>query len=131
MKANDLRSEQIALLKFEYLIEKVCEEKVSGKRLNRSAIAAGLSAVGVASASAATKLGDNTPLVYLEDAKIAVASAVGDEAWLTQLAEIVTKGHNAIEQIAERGAFILLQANGTPKKPPAEVVQSLLTSGIL
>ena len=132
MKKRDLRSEQAKLLRFEKLIEQTCREKVSGKPLNKAAILTGLPLVAAAAASASAKLGAEAPIQYLAQLQAAAtASGLSDEAWLIQLAEVVSKGHNAIEQLADRGAFLLFQASGTPKDPPQEIVKSLLTNGLL
>ncbi len=126
----DLRSEQLKLLRFEKLIERACADMVAGKNLNKATVLAGLPLVAAAGAAAAQKLNADAPLQHAANIEAAAHSAATGEAWLTQLAEVVTTGHNAIESLAESGAFLLLQASGTPKRSTSEFVQSLLMNGL-
>ena len=127
MARRDLRPEQLQLLRFEKLIEAACRETVGGKKLNKVPVLAGLPLVAAAGAAAAQKLGVEAPLQHAADVQAAAHSAATGSAWLVQLAEAVTTGHNAIEALAREGSWLL--AHGTPKKATAEVVQSLLTNG--
>lgn len=129
MKNKDLRREQVALLRLEKALETVCREKASGKPLNKAPVIAGLSAVTAAAVSTAEKLGDSSPLQYAAEIEQAAMAANGGEVWLLNLAEVVTKSHNAIEALAQQGAFSLLEARGTPKLESMEIVSSLLTNG--
>ena len=130
MSKKDLRREQIALLKFEKSLIAAAKEKSEGKALDKAPVLAGLAAVTAAAASVADKLGDATPLQYANAVERAALSANDGDVWLANLAEAVTTGHNVIETLAQKGAFIIFQAGGgTPKEPPAEVVASLLTNG--
>jgi len=129
MARRDLRPEQVKLLRFERLITQACREKIGGKKLNKASVLAGLPLVAAAGAGAAAKLGTDAPLRFAADIEAAAQSAAPGEAWLTQLAEVVTAGHNAIQDLAEKGSWLLI--HGTPKDPPAaEVVKSLLTNGL-
>ncbi|MEO1252065.1 MAG: hypothetical protein AAFW81_06960 [Pseudomonadota bacterium] len=130
MANKDLRAEHAKLLRFETLIKKAAEDKVRGKTLNKAAILAGFPMLAMASASAAEKLGDEKPMQLVAEVEALARSPLSGEAWLVQLAEAVTKGHNVLESLAESGAFVLLQANGTPKRSTAEFVQSLLMNGL-
>ncbi|WDI32971.1 hypothetical protein PUV54_07140 [Hyphococcus flavus] len=130
MTKKDLRPEQIKLLRFEKILKETAEEKAAGKPLNKAPVLAGLAVVAAAGAGAAAKLGNEAPLQFAADIEAAAKAPIAGDAWLINLAEVVTKSHSVVESLAEQGAFALLQANGTPKSPPAEVVQSLLTNGL-
>ena len=130
MAKRDLRPEQLQLLRFEKLIKNACREVVAGKKLDKAPVLAGLPLLAAASAVAAHKLAADAPLQYAEKVAAAAHSSAADEAWLTQLATVVTTGHNVIENLAQNGAFLLLQANGTPKRSTSEFVQSLLMNGL-
>ncbi len=131
MESKDLRREQLALLRFEKTLIGAAQEKAAGKLLNKAGVLASLTAVTAAAASVAEKLGDATPLQYAAEMERAAFAANDANAWLTDLAGIVSRGHSAIEALAQKGAFEILQAGGgTPKQPPSEVVASLLTSGL-
>ena len=83
-----------------------------------------------AAASVADKMGDATALQVAAEIERASLASSEANAWLTDLAVVVSKGHNVIETLAEKGAFVIFQASGgTPKEPPAEVVASLLMNG--
>ncbi len=127
MAKRDLRSEQVKLLRFERLVEAACRDFASGRKLNKKPVLAGLPFLAAAGAAAAQKLGANEPLRHVAEVELVAHSAGSDSAWLLQLAETVTKGHNAIEALAEQGSWLLV--HGTPKRATAEVVQSLLTNG--
>lgn len=131
MDQKDLRPEQVKLLRFEKILIKAAEDKASGKPIDKAPILSGLALVAAAGAGAAAKLGDETPLKVAADIEAAATVSADGNAWLINLAEVVSKSHNAVENLAEQGAFLLLQANGgTPKEPPSEAVSSLLTSGL-
>lgn len=130
MKNKDLRSEQIALLRFEKSLIAAAKDKAEGKGLNKAPVLAGLAAVTAAAASVADKMGDATALQVAAEIERASLASSEANAWLTDLAVVVSKGHNVIETLAEKGAFVIFQASGgTPKEPPAEVVASLLMNG--
>ena len=131
MTNKDLRSEQIELLRFEKTIIAAAKDKAAGKPLDKAAVLAGVAGVTAAAASVADKLGDQTPLQYAAEVERAAFAANDANAWLTDLAEVVTTGHSVIEALAQKGAFVIMQASGgTPKgEPPAEVVASLLMNG--
>ena len=132
MKTKDLRSEQIALLRFEKSLKEAAKEKASGKPLDKAPVLAGLAAVTAAGASVAEKMGDASALNYASEIERAALAANDGATWLMNLAEVVGKAHNAIEAMALNGAFVILQANGgTPKEDPPEGIASLLTSGWL
>ncbi len=130
MRNKDLRSEQIALLRFEKSLKEAAKEKASGKPLDKAPVLAGLAAVTAAGASAAAKLGDASALQYAAEIERAALAPNDGNAWLMNLAEVVSKSHNAIEALAEKGAFVFLQAGGTPKENPPEVIAYLLLSGL-
>ncbi len=131
MKDKDLRREQLTLLKFEKTLIAAAREKAEGKPLNKAGVIAGLTAVTAAAASVAGKMGDETPLQFAAEMERAAFATNDATLWLINLAEIVSKGHSVIEALAQKGAFVILQAGGgTPKgQPPAEVVASLLMNG--
>jgi hypothetical protein len=130
MSKKDLRREQIALLKFEKSLIAAAKDKAEGKALDKAPVLAGLAAVTAAAASVADKLGDATPMQYANAVERAALSANDGNVWLANLAEAVSTGHNVIEMLAQKGAFIIFQASGgTPKEPPSEVVASLLMNG--
>ncbi|MFC2951471.1 hypothetical protein ACFOOP_05995 [Marinicaulis aureus] len=130
MKNKDLRSEQIALLRFEKSLTKAAEAKASGKPLDKAPLIAGVAAVTAAAASVAEKMGDASLMQYAAEVESAAFATNDANAWLMNLAEAVSKGHNAIEALAQKGAFVFLQAGGTPKENPPEVIASLLMSGL-
>lgn len=130
MKNKDLRSEQIALLRFEKSLTKAAEAKASGKPLDKAPLIAGVAAVTAAAASVADKMGDASLMQYAAEVESAAYAANDGNAWLMNLAEAVSKGHNAIEALAQKGAFVILQAGGgTPKEDPPSVIASLLLNG--
>lgn len=131
MSNKDLRKEQLALLRFEKSLIAAAKDKASGKALDKAPVLAGLAAVSVAAASVADKLGDATPMQFAAEMERASLAASDANAWLTELAVIVSKGHSVIEALAQQGAFVIFQASGgTPKgEPPSEVVASLLMNG--
>ena len=130
MKNKDLRSEQIALLRFEKSLKSAAEAKASGKPLDKAPLIAGVAAVTAAAASVADKMGDASLMQYAAEVESAAFATNDGNAWLMNLAEAVSKGHNAIEALAQKGAFVILQAGGTPKENPPEVIASLLMSGL-
>ena len=130
MAKNDLRAEHAKLLRFEKLINNACREMATGKKLNKAAVLAGFPMLAAASASAAQKLGDETPMRLVAEVEALARAPLSGDAWLVQLADAVTRGHNVLESLAENGAFLLLQANGTPKRSTSEMVQSLLMNGL-
>lgn len=130
MAKRDLRPEHAKLLRFENLIKKACRDRASGKTLNKAAVLAGFPMLAAASASAAKKLGDETPMQLVAEVEALARSPLAGDAWLVQLAEAVTNGHNALESLADNGAFLMLQASGTPKRSVSEFVQSLLMNGL-
>ncbi len=127
MAVRDLRPEQVTLLRFEKLIEKICRDKVDGKALDTAPVLAGLPLLVAASATAAQKLGDDAPLRHVAEIEAAARSQAVGDVWLLQLAEAVTKGHTVIESLAAQGSWLFV--HGTPKRNTAEFVQSLLTNG--
>ncbi len=127
MADKDLRPEQVKLLRFEKLIEETCHDKARGKRLDKAAVLAGLPLIAAASAGAAQKLGNDAPLRFAADVEAAARSSLSGDAWLVQLAEVVTRGHTVIESLATQGSWMLV--HGTPKRKTVELVQSLLTNG--
>ena len=132
MKNKDLRSEQIALLRFENSLIEAAKNKASGKVLDKAPVLAGLAAVTAAGASVTDKMGDVSGVQYAAEIERAALAANDGSAWLMNLAEVVSKAHNAIEALAQNGAFVFLQATGgTPKKDPPEVIASLLMNGLL
>ncbi|NWG70229.1 MAG: hypothetical protein HXY23_01275 [Parvularculaceae bacterium] len=101
---KDIRKEQVVLLRFE-------------KELAR--LAAFVAAGSATAASAATII----------DGEAAAGAYDRVKDALVHLAEVTTDVHAALNaQAIEAGARIL-QAGGTPKEPPAEVVRSLLGLG--
>lgn len=130
MKTKDLRSEQIALLRFEKSLKEAAKEKASGKPLDKAPVLAGLAAVTAAGASVAEKMGDASALNYASEIERAALASNDGAAWLMNLAEVVSTSHSAIEALALKGAFVFLQAGGTPKEDPPEVIASLLLSGL-
>lgn len=131
MVKKDLRPEQVTLLRFEKLVENVARDKAAGKKINKAPLIAALPFMAASGAIAAQKLGDDAPLRHMAELDAVVqARAAGDE-WLVQLAEVVSKGHVALERLAENGVFLMLEANGTPKRSVSETVQSLLANGLL
>ncbi|WP_375201577.1 hypothetical protein [Hyphococcus sp.] len=130
MKNKDLRSEQIALLRFEKSMKKAAADKAAGKPLDKAPLIAGVAAVTAAAASVADKMGDPSLMQYADAVESAAYAANDGNAWLLNLAEAVSKGHNAIEALAQKGAFVFLQAGGTPKENPPEVIAYLLMSGL-
>ncbi len=132
MAKKDLRPEQVKLLRFEKTIEAACREKAAGKPLDKGPILAGLAGVAAAGAGAAAKLGTDAPLQAANAIKTAAHAPGGGEQWLIHLADVVSRSHNAIENLAVQGSYALLEASGgTPKIAPSEVVASLLKSGLL
>lgn len=130
VRHKDLRAEQVKLVRFEKTLETACRNFVAGKPLDKAPVLAGLAAVSAAAASAAVKLEDASPLALAGEIERAASAAAGDGAWLANLAEVVTRSHNAVESMAIEKAFqILAVGGGTPKKTSAETVLSLLTSG--
>lgn len=130
MKNKDLRSEQIKLLRFEKMLIAAAKDKASGKPLNKAPVLAGVAAVTAAAASVADKMGDASLMQYASDVENAAFASNDGGAWLISLAEAVSKGHNAIEALAQKGAFVILQAGGgTPKEDPPSVIASLLMNG--
>ena len=130
MKNKDLRSEQIALLRFEKSMKKAAADKAAGKPLDKAPLIAGVAAVTAAAASVADKMGDPSLMQYADAVESAAYAANDGNAWLLNLAAAVSKGHNAIEALAQKGAFVFLQAGGTPKENPPEVIAYLLMSGL-
>lgn len=103
--AKDVRKEQVALLRFE-------------KQL------AGLAATLAAGAGVA-KAADGKL-----NATEGVEAYAEMQAALVHLAEVTGKAHDAMNAKAiEVGATILNAGGGTPKKPPAEVIASILGIG--
>lgn len=105
--AEDVRKEQIALLKF--------EKKLAG-------LAAFVAASSATAASAADKINAEATIKAYDDIKAA----------LVHLADVTTQAHAALENTAiEAGvrAFHFGVDGGVPKNPPAEVVRSLLGIG--
>ncbi len=132
MTNKDLRREQLALLRFEKSMKKAATDKAAGKPLDKAPLIAGVAAVTAAAASVADKMGDASLMQYADAVESAAYAANDGNAWLMNLAEAVSKGHNAIEMLAQQGAFIILQAGGgTPKPPQAEVIASVLMNGQL
>lgn len=131
MKSKDLRKEQIALLRFEKALANAAREKGAGKPLDKAPVLAGLAATLATVPALAEKLGSEVPLQVAEELRNAAAMQASGETWLMNLAEVAGKAHNAIEALALKGAFVILQANGTPKEEPPEVVASLLMLGQL
>ncbi|WP_428407471.1 hypothetical protein [Hyphococcus sp.] len=130
MRSKDLRSEQIALLRFEKSLKEAAKDKASGKPLDKAPVLAGLAAVTAAGASVADKMGDASLVKYASAIERAALAPNDGNAWLLNLAEVVSKSHSAIEALALKGAFVFLQAGGTPKEDPPEVIASLLMSGL-
>lgn len=127
MAKKDLRPEQVTLLRFEKLVEKIARDKVAGKKINKAPLFAALPLMAASGAIAAQKLGDDAPLRHMAELDAVVnAPAAGDE-WLLQLAEVVSKGHAALESLADQGGWLFV--HGTPKRDTVEVVQSLLMNG--
>jgi len=102
---NDLRKEQAVLLRF--------EKQIAG-------LAATLAALGTAAKAADGKL-------HAPEASTAYADL---QASLVQLAEATSQAHAAVNAKAmEVGATVLQASGGTPKRPPSEVVASILGLG--
>ncbi|WP_425410690.1 hypothetical protein [Hyphococcus sp.] len=131
MARKDLRKEQIELLRFEKKIIEAAKEKAAGKPINKAPLLAGVAALTTAGASAAEKLNSDAPMQMAADIQAAAGAQAAGDAWLVQLAHVVTNSHNVIQNLAEQGAFLFFQAGGgTPKKPIKETVVSLLTNGL-
>lgn len=131
MTQKDLRPEQVKLLRFEKTLVEAAKDRATGKPLDKAPILAGLAAVAAAGAGAAAKLGSEIPLKAAADIEMAATVSGGEDAWLINLAEVVSKSHSVVEALAQQGAFIIMQAGGgTPKEPPSEAVSSLLMNGL-
>lgn len=103
---NDVRKEQIALLRF--------EKKLAG-------LAAIVSAGAATAASASEKINAEATMKAYDDIRAA----------LVHLADVTTQAHAALQaQVVEAGLLALtIDGGGTPKNPPAEVVRSVLGIG--
>lgn len=127
MAKRDLRPEQVTLLRFEKLVEKVARDKVAGKKVDKAPLIAAMPLMAAAGAIAAQKLGDDAPLQHMAELNAILHAPAASEEWLVQLAEVVTRGHNALQSLADQGGWLFV--HGTPKRETAELVQSLLTNG--
>ena len=123
MNSKDIRKEQIALLRFESILPEQAKKLVAGGKVNRLSIAGGLASVVGASFVASYKLGSVEPIAHAADAVVTYAANVaqGDKL-LVSVANTISDGHAAIEQIAVEGGLRLLQAGGGTGKPDAAVV---------
>ncbi|MEQ1930296.1 MAG: hypothetical protein ABL957_07145 [Parvularculaceae bacterium] len=99
--SKDIRKEQIVLLRFE-------------KELAR--LAAFVAAGSATAASAATMI----------DAEASSGAYSQIKGALVHLADVTTQAHAALNAQAMEAGARILQAGGTPKEPPVEVVRSIL-----
>ncbi|MEL6212028.1 MAG: hypothetical protein AAFY22_06825 [Pseudomonadota bacterium] len=102
--SKDLRKEQVALLRF--------EKQIAG-------LAAALAAGSATAQAAQEKIGGDAAMQAYADL----------QASLIDLAETAGKAHEILNAHAEAVGATVLQANGVPKRPPVEVVQSILGLG--
>lgn len=103
---KDVRTEQLALLKFEQKL---------------AALAAFVAASSATAASAADKINGEATLKAYQDIRQA----------LVHLADVTTEAHAAMQAtIADSGVRVLeATGGGAPKTPPSEVVRLLLGIG--
>lgn len=128
MKRNDIRKEQIALLQFEKTLPQQAETLKDGGRVNRFSLAGGLASVVGLSFVAAYKLGSVEPIAHASNAVVAYAANITQsDKLLVSVAEAITSGHAAVEQMAVESGLRLLQAGGgTGKNASETVVRSIL-----
>ncbi len=127
---KDLRAEQIKLLRFEKSLAAACRDVVAGKPLDKAPVLASLSVLAASAGAASAKLGTDAPLQFVAAAKAVAAQPADGASWLVNLAEAASTSHALLENLAQEGAFCILQAGGgTPKRSSTETILSLLTSG--
>ncbi len=129
MKSKDIRKEQIALLKFERVLPEQAKKLANGGRVSRLSVAGGLASVVGASFVASYKLGSVEPIAHAANGVVAYAGNVmqGDKL-LVSVANAISDGHAAVEQLAVGGGLRLLEAGGGTHKDvsAAMVVKSIL-----
>lgn len=131
MCLKDLRTEQIALLRFEKRLTEAAREKAASGQFRRAFVLSALPALACSAAIAAEKLNSDAPMRALDAVRMAAVAPGTGADWIVSLANAVSRGHNTIEALAKSGGFILLQADGgRPKSPPVEeMVRLLLATG--
>lgn len=124
---RDIRKEQVSLLKFERLLKRQAKRIAEGRNADRAAIAAGLTGLFAVSASASVKAGEAMPAELVSQASDLVATSetvTGDV--LVKVAEFIGSAHAIAEALALNAGLVLLQADGSPKEPPALAVKAIL-----
>lgn len=124
MKRKDIRKEQIALLHFEKTLPLQAEALKEGGRVNRLSLAGGLASVMGVSMVAAYKLGSLEPIAHASNAVVAYAANITQsDKLLVGVAEAISSGHAAVEQMAvESGLRLFEVGGGTGGKAAANVV---------
>jgi hypothetical protein len=125
---NDLRKEQITLLRHERKLKRAAADHAAGRKVNWGAIRFSAAAASAVAIGAAVKLSQPALAKY---AAMNDAAAQQDGAnMLVALADVATRAHAAFEAAAVSLNFGLLADGGRPKEqPPHEVVLSLLGLG--
>lgn len=127
MTKKSLIAEQKRLLVSENILKNQAKRLASGRGVNTAAVNMAVTGAVAAGVAAAAKLGNDTPLSYADSLAQASTTLEGREL-LTALADIMSAGHGAIQQLAANGGFTIAEASGgVPKKLVSEVVKAILT----
>lgn len=131
MSTQDLRKEQIALLRFEKELTEKAKDLAAGRKITPAAFAAGLASLTWAGNAAAEKLGSDAPAQVAVSAKNIINDCGNVTAeTLVSLAEVVQKGHEVVEKMAVDASFNILQVGGGTgegdKGKPVEMVLSAI-----
>ncbi len=123
MLDKSLIDEQKRLLVAENTLKNQAKRIASGRGVSPAIVNGAVAAAIAAGTAAAIKLGDATPFAYAEKLAEANRSLEGKEL-IVALADIMSAGHAAIEQLAVNGGFLIAEASGgTPKELVSEVVR--------
>ncbi len=127
MTTKSLMAEQKRLLVSENILKKQAKRLASGRRVNMAAVNMAVVGAVAAGLAAAAKIGSDAPLSYAERLTEANGMLEGREL-LTSLADIMSAGHVAIQQLAIDGGFLIAETSGgVPKKSVSEAVRVLLS----
>ena len=126
MTKLSLIAEQKSLLVSENILKNQAKRLASGRGVNIAAVNMAVTGAVTAGVAAAAKLGSDAPIPYAERLSEANATLEGREL-LTVLADTMSAGHAAIQQLAASGGFMFAEASGgVPKKVVAETVRAIL-----
>ena len=127
MTQKSLIAEQKRLLVSENILKNQAKRLAAGRGVNTAVVNMAVAGAVAAGAAAAAKLGSDAPLSYAERLSEANQALEGREL-LTALADIMSAGHVAIQQLAANGGFMIAEASGgVPKKLVSEAVRVVLS----